>query len=103
VGNDLAAACRMVATYFDRCIHTLGGVLPRFSALPDHLPRIRRNCMEHAMVRGGELLSVIAMLGGREKSHTKRETPSIRVNARSQDHQRMFVVEGSGKIVLRLP
>ena len=59
--------------------------------------------MEHAMVRGGELLGVIAMLGGREKSHTKRETPSIRVNARSQDHQRMIVVEGSGKIVLRLP
>ena len=38
--------------------------------------------MEHAMVRGGELLGVIAILGGREKSHTKRETPGIRAGLR---------------------
>ena len=59
--------------------------------------------MEHALVRGGELLGVIAMLGGREKSHTKRETPGIRAGYPTSARSLMLAIVSLGRASIRMP
>jgi hypothetical protein len=53
--HALAPAAGLVVAHRDRCLHALGRLLRGAGALPVHGARLRRHCVDHALVHGAQL------------------------------------------------